>query len=273
MNKKVIIIGIIIILSIAIAVIGTMILINKNEEIFTIKFKNLVALEELEKYEDKKVQAIGFLSPISPVDGSFAYLMNMPFQTCPYCVVDDERITNTLAIFAKEGNKIEYTESAVMVVGTLKLEEYTDQYGYKYNVRLVDTHVEEISSEEIAEKMEIYNQLADKGILGDMLNDLYALDINIFYDNYTQRYGESFTNAETRTIISLEKVKNVISTIQELNRSEYDSLLNLATRMETLIKNTNDLIEEGKYDELSNYKEELNSCFNEIWTWMGEYEV
>ena len=273
MKKKVIIIGVIIILSIIIGVIGTLIFININQETYTIKFKNLVALEELEKYENKKVQAIGFLSPISPVDGTFAYLMNMPFQTCPYCVVDDERITNTLAVFAEDGKKIEYTESVVMVVGKLKLEEYTDEFGYKYNVRLVDAHVEEITSEEIEEKIQIFNQLADKEILGVMLNNLNELDINIYYDAYTKRYGESFTSVETRKIINPESISNAITALRELNRTEYDSLLNLAIKMEALIKNTNDLIEKGQYDTLADYTQELNDCFGEMSTWMGEYEV
>ena len=152
---------------------------------YQIRFSDLVSLEDLKGYDNKTVTAIGYLSPITSYDGSFGYLMNLPYQTFPYCLPSDTKITNTLAIFAKSGKKIEFTEAAVMVRGTLKLESYTDSYGYSYNYRIVDVTLEEADTSELGEKITLYNKLADKQILTRIMDILYAVDYNVYYDEYT----------------------------------------------------------------------------------------
>ena len=62
---------------------------------YQIKFSDLVSLDDLKEYNNKEVTAIGYLSPITSYDGSFGYLMNLPYQTCPYCIPSDTKITNT----------------------------------------------------------------------------------------------------------------------------------------------------------------------------------
>ena len=57
---------------------------SKVEGSFQIRFKDLVELKTLEKYDGKTVTAVGYLSPIMGYDNSFGYLMNLPYQTCPY---------------------------------------------------------------------------------------------------------------------------------------------------------------------------------------------
>ena len=50
---------------------------------YQIRFSDLVSLSDLQEYNNKTVTAIGYLSPITSYDGSFGYLMNLPYQTCP----------------------------------------------------------------------------------------------------------------------------------------------------------------------------------------------
>ena len=68
---------------------------------YQIRFSDLVSLEALQTFKDKTVTAIGYLSPIASYDGSFGYLMNLPYQTCPYCLPSDTKITNTIASICK----------------------------------------------------------------------------------------------------------------------------------------------------------------------------
>jgi hypothetical protein len=63
----------------------------------------------------------------------------------------DTKITNTISIFAPKGKKIDFTEAAIMVRGTLKLEPYTDSYGYSYNYRIVDVTIEKPNEDESVE--------------------------------------------------------------------------------------------------------------------------
>ena len=62
---------------------------------YQIRFSDLVSLSDLQEYNNKTVTAIGYLSPITSYDGSFGYLMNLPYQTGPYCMPSDTKITNT----------------------------------------------------------------------------------------------------------------------------------------------------------------------------------
>ena len=49
-------------------------------------FKDALSYEYLKELEGEKVAINGYLATSSPVDGSFIFLMNMPYQSCPFCV-------------------------------------------------------------------------------------------------------------------------------------------------------------------------------------------
>ena len=177
---------------------------------YQIKFSDLVSLDDLKEYNNKEVTAIGYLSPITSYDGSFGYLMNLPYQTCPYCIPSDTKITNTISIFAKSGQKIEFTEAAVMVRGTLKLEPYTDAYGYSYNYRLVDVKIEKADTSELGEKIALYNKLAEKEILTNLMAMLYAVDDNVFYDEYTAN-GATYE----RQVVDTSKIDTILTNLED----------------------------------------------------------
>lgn len=242
---------------------------SNNNEVFRIKFKNLVALKDLEKYKDKTVEAIGFLSPITAYDESFTYLMNLPFQTCPYCNPSDTKITNTLAIFAKQGEKIKYTDAAVVVRGTLKLEDYTDEYGYQYNYRLVDVTITPANSDEVGEKIALYNEIADKNILSSIMDVLYSVDDNVFHDVYVETYGQDYD----RYAVDTTALDTAISELESMNKSDFKVLLDVAKSIKEIATELNKAVESNNYDSLDKYKTEIEQDFQDINTWMGSYEL
>lgn len=235
---------------------------------YQIRFSDLVSLESLEVYKDKTVTAIGYLSPIGAYDGSFTYLMNLPYQTCPYCLPSDTKITNTLAIFAKNGKPIEFTEAAVMVRGTLKLEPYTDEYGYSYNYRIVDVEVEEADTSTLGEKIVLYNKLAEKEILTRMMEALYSVDDNVYYDEYTAN-GYQYE----RQIVDLTNLENLIADLESFDQKEVSILMNTATKLKEIATDVNKLLEEENYDKILDYKERTLQLFYDINDWMGAYEL
>ncbi len=235
---------------------------------YQIRFSDLVSLEDLKEYNNKTVTAIGYLSPIASYDRSFGYLMNLPYQTCPYCLPSDTKITNTIAIFAKSGKQIEFTEAAIMVRGTLKLEPYTDEYGYSYNYRIVDVAIEEADTSELGEKIVLYNKLADKQILTRLMDTLYFVDENVYYDEYTANGYEY-----ERIIVDLTNLESVIKDLEEFNKEEVSILLNTATKLKEIAIETNKLIEEENYEKIKEYKERTLQLFYDIGDWMSIYEL
>ena len=235
---------------------------------YQIRFSDLVSLDALEVYKDKTVTAIGYLSPIGAYDGSFTYLMNLPYQTCPYCLPSDTKITNTLAIFAKNGNSIEFTEAAVMVRGTLKLEPYTDEYGYSYNYRLVDVEIEEADTSALGEKIVLYNKIAEKEVLTRLMETLYAVDDNVYYDEYTANGYEY-----ERQIVDLTDLEALITDLEAFDKEEVSILLETAISLKEIATEVNKLLGEENYDKILEYKERTLQLFYNINDWMGAYEL
>ena len=235
---------------------------------YQIRFSDLVSLEDLKEYDNKTVTAIGYLSPITSYDGSFGYLMNLPYQTCPYCLPSDTKITNTLAIFAKSGKKIEFTEAAVMVRGTLKLEPYTDSYGYSYNYRIVDVTIEEADTSELGEKITLYNKLAEKQILTQIMDILYAVDYNVYYDEYIAD-GATYD----REIVDVTNIETIINELNEFNTEDVSILIDLSQELKTISEDVNKLIEKKKYEKISEYKEETLNLFYKLGDWMELYQL
>lgn len=235
---------------------------------YQIRFSDLVSLDDLEKYNNKTITAIGYLSPITSYDGSFGYLMNLPYQTCPYCVPSDTKITNTITIFAKSGKKIEFTEAAIMVRGTLKLEPYTDDYGYSYNYRIVDAAIEEIDTTELGDKIILYNKLAEKEILTNIMNVLYSVDDNVYYDEYINS-GAVYN----REIVDLGSLEKTIQDLEGFDQNDVSLLVKVATNLKEIATDTNLLIKQNNYEKISEYKERTLQLFYDMNNWMSLYEL
>lgn len=235
---------------------------------YQIRFSDLVSLSDLEEYNNKTVTAIGYLSPITSYDGSFGYLMNLPYQTCPYCMPSDTKITNTISIFAPKGKKIDFTEAAIMVRGTLKLEPYTDSYGYSYNYRIVDVTIEEVDTSELGEKITLYNKLAEKEILTNLIETLYAVDNNVYYDEYISQ-GATYD----RAIVDLTNLEKVINNLKEFNPQDVSILINTSTKLKEIAEDTNKLIEQKNYTKIIEYKERTLQLFYDLNNWMSVYEL
>lgn len=231
---------------------------------YQIRFSDLVSIEALKEYNNKTVTALGYLSPITSYDSSFGYLMNLPYQTCPYCTPSDTKITNTIAIFSKEGKKFEFTEAAIMVKGTLKIENFTDSYGYTYKYRIVDATIEEADTSDLGDKITLYNKLAEKEILKNLMDTLYSVDNNVYYDEYTAD-GATYD----REIIDITNLEKVIKDLEEFNVEEVSVLVKVATNLKEIATDTNKLIEQKNYTKISEYKEGTLQLFYDINNWMN----
>lgn len=236
---------------------------------YQIRFGDLVSLESLKEYKDKKVTAIGYMSPIMGYKGDFGYLMNLPYQTCPYCIPGDGKITNTISIFAKEGEKIGFTEAAVIVSGILKLEEYTDEYGYTYDYRIVDATVEKADTQELGEKIALYNKLAEKNILGGLMETLYCVDDNVYHQYYVSTGGQEYDYYMIDTTI----LNQIIEDLKEFDQEQVEDLVTMASNLKALIETINPIIEQKNYSQLSQYMQVDDALFNSINSWMIEYQL
>jgi hypothetical protein len=101
-----------------------------------LSFSQAQSITEMEKLDGKTVTIIGYMSTLSPVSGKFMYLMNLPYQSCPFCVPNTTQLSNTMAVYAK--SEFKFTDRAIVVTGTLEFGDFTDEFGYQYSYRIKD---------------------------------------------------------------------------------------------------------------------------------------
>ena len=51
-----------------------------------LSFKDAAGYDYLKSLDGSQVSIRGYMATSSPVDGSFMFLMNLPYQSCPFCV-------------------------------------------------------------------------------------------------------------------------------------------------------------------------------------------
>ena len=176
-----------------------MVLACGEENVTQLSFKSTLSYDYLKSIDNQAVSINGYIATSSPVDGSFIFLMNMPYQSCPFCVPNTTELSNTIEVEPKAGKKFDYTASAVKVSGTLKVapsvdDFFTDKYGYKFNFKIVDAEYEILTSTEMGANFAVWERFAQSGIIDEIYRMYDYVDFvckwnDYFVDNYTDDKG------------------------------------------------------------------------------------
>ena len=173
-----------------------------SESVTKLSFKAASGYEYLKTLDGKPVTISGYMATSSPVDGSFMFLMNLPYQSCPFCVPNTSQLSNTMEIYPKEGDAFAYTTQAIRVVGTLVVSEsedkpFTDKYGYEFCCKIVDATYTIIKAEELSADMALWQKIAST----DVVNDIYKMyDYINFLCAWDTYYVNSYTNEKGETV-------------------------------------------------------------------------
>ncbi len=137
-----------------------------------LSFKAASSYEYLKSLNGKQVTINGYLATSSPADGSFIFLMNLPYQSCPFCVPNTSQLANTLEVYPKSGDKFDFTNQAVSVTGKLECAEensfFTDDYGYEFAFKITDGEYSIITDTELTEELALWQKIADSGLVTDL---------------------------------------------------------------------------------------------------------
>ncbi len=125
-------------------------------------------ISQLKALNGKEVTIMGYMATLSPISGKYMYLMNLPYQSCPFCVPNTQQLANTMAVYAKSGKTFEFTDRAVRVTGILRVEDYEDEFGYTYNYRITDAVYRVVDMSELPAKYALWQTVASDGIIADV---------------------------------------------------------------------------------------------------------
>lgn len=237
---------------------------TKNDDTINISFADSLDIKTLKDYEGKQINVTGFIAVTSPVDGSIAYVMNMPFQSCAYCVPNSDQLVNTIAVYPKKGDKLPYYETAITVSGKLVFKPVTDASGYSYNYYLENAVIDEYQVSDGEDNLiSSYNQLINNGFaaLADkLLADIY----------YVVNYKEMGIKPYTIDTTPINEMKTML---EDMNEEYTESANNVVQVLETLISNINEAVDKNNMDQLAKYIDDGQNAYNLFYEWLTSPKV
>ncbi len=163
---------------------------NRDDQNATkISFKNAESYEALKLLNGQKVSINGYMATSSPADGSFLFLMNLPYQSCPFCKPNTSELANTMEVYPKKNAKFNYTTQAIKIVGTLVVADdpeqpFTDQYGYEFAFKIVDAEYKILKDSDLEIDVALWQSIASSGIV----TDLNAMQDYIYFLSHWPEY-------------------------------------------------------------------------------------
>ncbi len=155
-----------------------------------LSFSQANSIAEMKKMDGEKVTIIGYMSTLSPVSGKFMYLMNLPYQSCPFCVPNTTQLSNTMAVYAKNGDEFDFTDRAIRVTGILDFGDYTDEFGYVYSYRIKDATYEILDTSNMSEELRLWQQLASTDVVSEINTMFEYVNFLCFWPTYTANFSE-----------------------------------------------------------------------------------
>jgi len=143
----------------------------------TLKFSDSVEIIKIDALRGKHVSIVGYMATLSPLSGKYLYLMNLPYQSCPFCIPNTTQLANTIAVFAKSGQKFDYTDQAVRVSGRMETGEFSDDFGYVYNYRIADASIEIVDLTTVSNEYKLWQSIASDGIIPE----IYAMFDYVYF--------------------------------------------------------------------------------------------
>lgn len=277
---------------------------EEKTEAVKLSFAESASIDALNGLDGRAVTITGYMATLSPLDGQYIYLMNMPYQSCPFCVPNTSQLSNTMAVFAAENTKFEFTDRPIKITGTLKVEERVDDYGYSYNYFIDEASYEIVDLSNVSDEYAFYNSLAEEGVIGDV-NAMF--DYLMFVCQWTEYMG-SYTDEDGNAVsyylypgdveniladdsdygyaaeASAEYFPGLISRVEAISKTESEYLADIISEAQEVEQYARGELAAGNYTYDSqndkyilNNSEELYNRFYDVYRkfseWLANYEL
>ena len=162
----------------------------RAEDAVKLSFKSVSGYDYLKSLDGQAVTINGYLATSSPADGSFIFLMNLPYQSCPFCIPNTSQLSNTIEVYPQKDEKFTYTTQAVQVVGILEVapspdQPFTDLYGYEFNFKIVDATYTVLKDEDLTEQLALWQKIANAGVVEEMYRMYEYVNFVCAWNTYT----------------------------------------------------------------------------------------
>lgn len=275
-----------------------------SDAVTEIKFTDAVNFDSIQKLEGQTVSIVGYMATLSPVNGEYMYLMNMPYQSCPFCVPNTSQLSNTMAVYARSGKTFDYTDQAIRVTGTMTVQDYTDDFGYEYNYCITDAVYEVVDLSTVSEEYALWQTIAADGVVADINAMFDYLHFVCQWTEYQSGYTDENGNEVTYRLYpgdaimileddgpygyadeySQDYFPGLIQRLRAISTTELEDLVAIVQRAQALeIEAIDDLNQEKySYDEINDVyvldrSETLYNRWYEVYAefsnWLAKWEI
>ena len=232
-----------------------------------LSFSQAQSIEEMEKLDGKEVTIIGYMSTLSPISGEFMYLMNLPYQSCPFCVPNTTQLANTMAVYAKSADGFEFTDRAIQVTGVLEFGDYTDEFGYEYNYRIKDATYTVLNTDDMDPKIKLWQQLASTDVIAEIYQMYEYINFLCFWPTYTAQFegGSDYLYPEDAIYFYQTEgaqynygyqpgyFDSLIAKVESVSKTDFTALVENIRKAEALAAEAIAEIEAGNYATVTEY--------------------
>jgi hypothetical protein len=271
-----------------------------------LSFAQTESVENIKSLNGKEVQMMGYMSTLSPINGKFMYLMNLPYQSCPFCIPNTSTLSNTIAVYAKDGKEFKFTGEAIFVTGILDVGNWTDEFGYQYEYRIKDATYEIVNMDELTNEFKLWQSLASSGVVADVYSMFNYINFVCYWPEYTAYFGSSqdyiypddvpmFLSKEGQFgyAASSTYFEDLIKDIEEIDKTAFKELTDVikdckelgdfamneleAKRYSKVSEYTNVFKDEGRMQFKMDKQDELHTRFQNAYrafsTWLANWEL
>ncbi|MCC5910318.1 MAG: hypothetical protein JJT76_07770 [Clostridiaceae bacterium] len=105
---------------------------ESHEEVNALAFWELSEKVEEDVYDvsskakeldGKVVEIIGYMSPLTPLEAEYFYMIQVPGGSCPFCGGEDVDFLQVIQVFAPDGKTVDFSSKAMKVTGILEVGE------------------------------------------------------------------------------------------------------------------------------------------------------
>ena len=275
-----------------------------SAEVTKLSFADSASLDTLKALDGKNVTITGYMATLSPLNGEYIYLMNMPYQSCPFCVPNTNQLSNTMAVYAASGSKFEFTDRPVQISGVMRVADKVDDYGYSYNYYIDDASYTAVDLSSVSQEYALYQSLAEDGVIADVnaMFDylMFVCQWTEYTSSYTDESGQQITfylyPGDVTSILESDGLNGyatqaspdyfpgLISRVNAVSSTGLTELTDVLSAAQAVEQYARAELESGNYtyDEAADKytltnSEELYNRFYEVYaafsTWLTQYEL
>lgn len=234
-----------------------------------LSFSQAQSVDEMEKLDGKTVTIIGYMSTLSPISGEFMYLMNLPYQSCPFCIPNTTQLANTMAVYAKSKDGFKFTDRAIQVTGVLEFGDYTDEFGYEYSYRIKDAEYAVLDTDDMDPMLKLWQQLAATDVIAEVYQMYEYLNFLCFWPTYTAQFEGGSDYLYPNDVVSFYQIDGsqynygykdgyfdgLIAKIEGVSETDFTALVENIRKAEALANEAIAELEAGNYTAVQEYSD------------------